>query len=71
MFDRNQSKSEPEKETILIFIRKWCGSDGEAPDWYNNEQIPAFNMKAREAVEKGSYEKLLDYLKSIAIGGFA
>jgi antitoxin component of MazEF toxin-antitoxin module len=70
-FHKIQSKFKSKQDSILLIVRKWCRSDREALDWYNHEEIPAFKMTPREAVERGCYIELINYLESIALGGFA
>jgi antitoxin component of MazEF toxin-antitoxin module len=70
-FHKIQSSLKTQQDSILLIVTKWCRSDREALHWYNHEQIPAFKMTPREVVERGFYKELINYLESVALGGFA
>ena len=57
---------------IIRRVAKWAGGRDEAYSWYRAEPIPAFGDRTPESIVKSGHAgALLDYLDSIAIGGFA
>ena len=64
-------KKESQKTIILNLVSEWAGGKAQAEIWYCNEIIPALAMTAEMAVKSGQFNAVIDYLKSIELGGYA
>ncbi|MGK0269841.1 MAG: hypothetical protein ACI88H_000474 [Cocleimonas sp.] len=56
---------------VFTYLTQWSRNNEEAWSWFCKEQIPALNMTAKEAFQRGLCTELEDYIISISIGGFA
>ena len=57
---------------IINRVLPWCGSVQQAFAWYPAQPIPAFgDQTAENLVRQGRAGHVLDYLGSIALGGYA
>lgn len=70
---------EPEKDPVRLFEAKvlaqashMAGDRAKAEKWYRSEPIPALGDRtAKELVESGEGESVLELLRHVAWGGFA
>jgi hypothetical protein len=60
-----------QEKFVLDYIKKWVSSEEEAKKWYQENHIPSLNMTAQEAVKKGKFNVVKEYLEHINLGGFA
>jgi hypothetical protein len=60
-----------QEQFVLNYIKNWVSSEEEALRWYRENHISSLNMTAQEAVKKGRFKAVKEYLEHINLGGFA
>lgn len=64
--------NEHEQERLILKrVKTWAGSHEDAQKWFDAQFIPALGCTPKQAVERGHYEALNDYLDVIGLGGYA
>jgi hypothetical protein len=59
------------RQHILDSVNDWAGGTAQAIDWYENTRISALDCSAKQALDNGHFEAVIDYLEGIALGGYA
>lgn len=58
--------------SVINFVHEMGVTRRESFEWFTDEKIAALgNITARDAILKGYFDELLDYLQAFKIGGYA
>lgn len=60
-----------EKKQILTRIMPWTINEAEADTWFRQQYIPALGCTPNEALKKGHFDALNEYISLIETGGYA
>lgn len=61
-----------EQDYLIPVLLLWAGNSSQAVTWFNQEPIPAFgDVTALAVCARGDGKQVIDYIKSIQVGGYA